>query len=248
MRVVAGNWKAHRSTAEAEALCVALAEALQPGIGGVQVVICPPFTALHVARHRLPAEIHVGAQDVFWEDAGAFTGEVTPPMLTGLGCSHVIVGHSERRQHFGETDHTVSRKLQACWRHRLTPILCVGETLQEREQGHTIAVLRRQVHGALNGTVPAPLCVAYEPVWAIGTGKAARPSDCSEGLATLRGELQGLWGAAARSVPHLYGGSVNAGNCAPLWNEGGADGALVGGASLEASVFAAICRSAGEGV
>ncbi len=247
MRVIAGNWKAQRTSAEAEVLCAALSSALVPLPNGVRVIICPPFTALDAARRRLPPDVGVGAQDVFWEDSGAFTGEVTPPMLTDLGCGHVIVGHSERRQYFGETDETVAMKLRACWRHGLTPILCVGETLQQREGGETAAVLRRQLRGALEATAPAPLLVAYEPVWAIGTGRAARPEDCAQGLATLREELECRWGPAARGVPHLYGGSVNAANCAPFWGEGRADGALVGGASLDAGAFAAICRSAGEG-
>jgi len=238
MRLIAGNWKANGTPAEATALC----RALPPAPPGAQVVVCPPFTALEAAARALPAGVGLGAQDLFWEDGGAFTGQVTAPMLVAAGCSHVLVGHSERRRDLGETDAQVAAKLAAAWRHGLVPILCVGETAQQRDAGETAAVLRRQVTVALQGSRPAPLAVAYEPIWAIGTGRAAQPEDCRAGLTVVRAALHRTWGVGA---PCLYGGSVNPANCAAFWLQGGADGALVGGASLDAGAFGAICRAAG---
>jgi triosephosphate isomerase len=245
VRLVAGNWKAHGTAAEAASLC----RALDRPPPGVYVVICPPHTALDAVRRHLPEGIRMGAQDLFWEDRGAFTGAVTGPMLAEAGVTHVIVAHSERRRYFGETDETAARKLQACWRNGLVPILCVGETLEQREAGHTAAVLRAQVVAALRGSGPATLCVAYEPIWAIGTGRAASPRDCAEGLAAIRAALGSAWpDGGASAVACLYGGSVSPSNCAGFWGEGSADGALVGGASLDAQAFSAICRAAGGDV
>lgn len=240
-RWIVGNWKAPAQTAAASG---ALAAALSPGPGGVHVAVCPPFTALTTVRGALAAGIDLGAQDVFWEDAGAYTGEITAPMLKAAGCSCAIVGHSERRRLLGETDEMVGRKLRACWRHALVPILCVGETLQQHEAGQTAGVLGEQVRAAIGDADPAPLLLAYEPVWAIGTGEAASPGDCALGLAVVRSTLALHWGAAADACPALYGGSVTAENCRAFWDQGEADGALVGGASLDAAAFAAICRAA----
>lgn len=248
MRLVAGNWKAPRqSVAQAVALAGACSGALAPMPVGVQIVVCPPFTALPALRAVFGEGVLLGAQDVFWEDGGAYTGEITAPMLVDVGCTHCIVGHSERRRLLGETDQHVALKLQACWRHGLVPILCVGETLQERQAGRTAAHLTTQVVAALGSSAPAPLAIAYEPIWAIGTGRAASAQDCAEGLGTIRSALVSLWGTAARVVSCLYGGSVTPENCDAFWGAGAANGALVGGASLDALAFAAICRAAADG-
>jgi triosephosphate isomerase len=249
-RFIVGNWKMHGTQTEGAALADRLRRALGPVPPGVRVVVCPPFTALdRVATALEGSGLGLGAQDVFWEDAGAFTGEVSAPMLAAVGCRHVVVGHSERRFHLGETDAMVARKLGACWRHGLEPILCVGETAEERAADATAQRLRAQVEAALAAVGgPRTLAVAYEPVWAIGGGRAARPEDCAAGLAVVRQVLRDLWGEAARAVACLYGGSVNPQNCRAFWKEGGADGLLIGGASLDAEAFAAICRqAAGEG-
>lgn len=225
--------------------------ALLPQVQGsrCQVVVCPPFTALAtVAELCLGTDVGVGAQDLFWEEKGAYTGEVSPPMLKEAGCSHVIIGHSERRQYFGETDANVNRKIVAALRHGLVPIVCVGETLAERETGITREVCRRQMEGALQGLEAAQaqaLVLAYEPIWAIGTGRSASAADAQEVIAYLRQLLKGRWGQAlAEKVRILYGGSVKPGNTAELVAQPDIDGALVGGASLDADSFAAIVRTA----
>lgn len=241
MRHIVGNWKANGTADYARALCAAL---VRPPVG-VEAAVCPPFTALAAARDGLPEGIGLGAQDVSRTEGGAFTGEVTAAMLRDAGCRLALVGHSERRQHFGETDAHVRAKLAACWRAGLLPLLCVGETAEQRASGRAAEVLRAQVRGALEGAAPGPLWIAYEPVWAIGTGTPAAPPDCAAGLGAIRGALAEAWPEAA--VPLLYGGSVNPGNCAAFWSAGGAEGALVGGASLDAAAFGAICRAAGEG-
>ncbi len=241
MRRIIGNWKANGTAAAARALCAAL----PPPPAGVEAAVCPPFTALWAAREALGAGIGLGAQDVSPAAGGAFTGEVTAGMLRDAGCRLAIVGHSERRQHFGETDARVRAKLAACWREGLLPLLCVGETAEQRASGRAAEVLRAQVRGALEGAAPGPLWIAYEPVWAIGTGTPAAPPDCAAGLGAIREALSSAWPGAA--VPLLYGGSVNPGNCADFWTAGGAEGALVGGASLDSAAFGAICRAAGEG-
>jgi triosephosphate isomerase len=248
MRWIVGNWKMHRTHLEAAALAAEVVRALGSGSEGVAVAVCPPFPALdRVSQALAGSRVRLGAQDVFWEDEGPYTGEVSAPMLRALGCAVAIVGHSERRAHLGETDAMVARKLRACWRHGLMPVLCVGETWEERTAGLAADRLRAQVRAALEGADPAPLLVAYEPVWAIGTGQPATPRDCREGLDAVREELRRLWGDAAQA-PCLYGGSVTPDNCQGFWDEGTADGALVGGASLDAAAFAAICRRAGRGV
>ena len=245
-RLIVANWKMHGTQAEGAALAARVAADLRPVPPGVDVVLCPPFTALdRVAAALAASGLRLGAQDVFWEDRGAFTGEVAPPMLTALGCTHAIVGHSERRAHLGETDAGVARKLDACWRHGLTPILCVGETAAERAAGETEARLHAQVAAALEGRkCPKPLAIAYEPVWAIGGGRAAAPADCAAGLAVIRGVLAEMWAECADDMACLYGGSVNPENCRVFWEEGAADGSLIGGASLDAAAFVSICRQA----
>ena len=242
-RWLIGNWKMNGTRAEAAARVAALNALLAEAPAGVHCIVCPPFTALEAAAAALVAPLELGAQDVAWADAGALTGEVSPPMLGDVGCRYAIIGHSERRQFLGETDDMVSRKLAALWRFGLTPILCVGETLGQRAHGETEAVLARQVRAALSGAEPAPLLVAYEPVWAIGSGQPATPRDCAAGLDAVRTALRQAWGGDA-DAPCLYGGSVSPAHCREFWDEGGADGALVGGASLDPEAFAAICRAA----
>ena len=232
--------------AETRTRVAALRALLAQAPQDVRTVIFPPFTALAAASAELTPPLELGAQNVAWADQGALTGEVSPPMLAELGCRYAIVGHSERRHLLGETDGMIRRKLAAAWRAGLTPVLCVGETLAERDAGRTDAVLGAQVEAALGDAAPAPLLVAYEPVWAIGTGRAASPADCAAGLGTVRAAVASAWGRE-REVPCLYGGSVSPANCRSFWEAGGADGALVGGASLDPEVFAAICRAAARG-
>ena len=245
--VMAGNWKMYKTARQAAETIRSLAEAVK-GVPGVEVVICPPFTALSAAVDAAKGSpVAIGAQDCYWEKEGAFTGEVAVPMIADLGCSHCIVGHSERRQFFGETDATVDKKVEAVLAHGLTCIACVGETLQEREAGQTFAVLERQVRNGLARHLASPrLIVAYEPVWAIGTGKTATPAQAQEAHAFIRQvAAQASSAAAAQAVRILYGGSVKPDNVAQLMAQPDVDGGLVGGASLDAASFAKIVRFRG---
>lgn len=221
------------------------------GLDNVDVVLCPPSTALALMSEALcGSEISLGAQDVFWEDKGAFTGEISPVMLKDAGCRYVIIGHSERRQYFNETDVSVNRKVKAVLNHELTPIMCVGETLEEREAGVTKKVVRTQTAAGLSGLAPeqaAGMVIAYEPVWAIGTGRTASDEDAQEVIAYIRGIVQEQFGAdTAEQIRILYGGSVKPGNTAGLMSKSDIDGALVGGASLEVDSFAEIIRRTSE--
>jgi triosephosphate isomerase (TIM) len=245
--VMAGNWKMYKTARQAAETIRSLAEAVK-GVLNVEVVICPPFTALSAAVDAAKGSpVAIGAQDCYWETEGAFTGEVAVPMIADLGCSHCIVGHSERRQFFGETDATVDKKVEAVLAHGLTCIACVGETLQEREAGQTFAVLERQVRNGLARHLASPrLIVAYEPVWAIGTGKTAAPAQAQEAHAFIRQvAAQASSAAAAQAVRILYGGSVKPDNVAQLMAQPDVDGGLVGGASLDAASFAKIVRFRG---
>ena len=236
--LIAGNWKMNCTVDEAVALASSLRENLGSVIG-VEVAICPPFVALAPVRELLgDTAIKLGAQDAFYLDSGAYTGAVSPAMLAPL-CRYVIVGHSERRQFFGETDDVVARKVAAVARHKLDPILCVGETLAEFEAGKTIEVLQRQLSPVLAAIEPlTTLVVAYEPVWAIGSGRSAEPSSVNHTVAEIRGRLRSDWGARiADGIRILYGGSVSAGNVADYIRMDEIDGALVGGASLRAQEF-----------
>ncbi len=217
----------------------------------VDIVICPPFTVLRDVFQTLKGSgICLGAQNVFWESEGAFTGEISASMLTGVFCQYVIVGHSERRQHFGETDASVHRKLAAALAHRLTPIVCIGETLAERERSATFDVLTRQLAGAFTDCERwdcAQIILAYEPVWAIGTGKNATAEQAQEAHAFIRQWIAKRCGeAVGESMRIQYGGSVNAANAAALLQQPDVDGALVGGASLKADQFSAIVKAALE--
>jgi triosephosphate isomerase (TIM) len=228
--LIAGNWKMYKGPAETAEFCLGLRE---QELEGVDVVVCPPFVSLAVAVQLLAGtEIAVAAQNVHWDAEGAFTGEISAPMLRELGVYGAIVGHSERRQYFGESDETVARRAAASLEAGLFVIACIGETQEERDQGKTEDVLRRQL------SVLAPddnLVLAYEPVWAIGTGKTATPELVREAHAFVKSVLD---------APVLYGGSVKPDNAAELLAEADIDGALVGGASLELESFTAICRAA----
>ena len=243
MPVSAGNWKMNTTLAEFRALAETLRDLLAD-IHGVERVVCPPFLYLLEARDLFAGTgVGVGAQNAHWEDKGAFTGEISPAMLIGIA-EYVIIGHSERRAYFCETDETVHRRAAAALRHGLRPIVCVGETLAERTAGRTEAVLERQVRAALTGLeLPDGFIIAYEPVWAIGTGQAATGAVAAEAIAFIRrlvGELAGPAKAAATRI--LYGGSVTAANIDEFMREPEIDGALVGGASLKADEFSEITR------
>ncbi len=246
--VVAGNWKMYTSAAEAEALVRSLAT-LVSGIQNVEVAVCPPFPYLiPVAKALQGTKIKVGGQNMHWEDEGAFTGEVSPKMLKDAGCHFVILGHSERRQYFGETDEKINRKIKKALSSGLAPIVCVGELLAEREAGNTEKVIRTQLEGCFQTLTSADavkLVIAYEPVWAIGTGKTATPEQAQEVHRFIRGWLSGRFGRdAAESIRIQYGGSVKPDNAKALMSQPDIDGALVGGASLKADGFASIVRSA----
>jgi len=244
--LIAGNWKMHGTRAEAERLLSALKTHLgRPA--DHDVVVAPPFGTLETASRLLAGtSIRLAAQNLHWEPQGAFTGEVSGPMLKELGCSHVIIGHSERRQYFGETDEQVAKKVQAARRDTLVPIVCVGETLEEREHGETLAIIARQVRSALQGQdakAISSLILAYEPVWAIGTGRSATPAQAQEVHAFIRSTLAELGDRpSAELVRILYGGSVKPDNVDSLMDESDIDGALVGGASLDAEAFARIVQ------
>lgn len=246
--LIAGNWKMNKTVAEALDLVESMLSDLVR-ISTVERVLCPPFVALAPVAERLRGtEVGLGAQHMHWEDAGAFTGEVSPLMLKDL-CTYVIVGHSERRAYFAETDGTVNLRLQAAIRHGLKPILCVGETLSENESGRTVEVVRRQVNLGLSGFTSDQIrgiVIAYEPVWAIGTGKAASPEGANAVVAeVIRPAIEALAGEAeAESIRVLYGGSVKPDNAAPFFRQADIDGALVGGASLKAEDFVGIVAAA----
>jgi triosephosphate isomerase len=247
--LVAGNWKMHKTVGEAVALARAIRQGLEERPVDVEVLVCPPFTALHpVAEAIRGSAMLLGAQDMHWEAQGAFTGEVSPIMLKDVGCSHVILGHSERRQLFGATDEGAARKARAAFDHGLTPLLCVGETLGERESGRTFEVVERQVEYALRHLRPEEIArtvVSYEPVWAIGTGHAATPKQAQEVQGFIRKLVTHSHGeTAAEAMRILYGGSVSPENISALMGESDIDGALVGGACLRAGSFLDIVQAA----
>ena len=246
--IVAGNWKMHKTIAEA----VELTRGVRRGVmdlEGVEVMLCPPFTALAAVRDTIgPAKIGLGAQTMYFEEQGAFTGEVSPLMLAEL-CQYVILGHSERRQFFGETDEGVNKKAKAALTHGLTPIICVGEHLEQNQAGETEAVVGGQVRAAFQGMSneeAAQVVVAYEPIWAIGTGLAAVPAEVNRIIAlSIRGPLADAYGeAVAQSIRVQYGGSVKPDNMADFAIQSEIDGALVGGASLKADGFLGIIKAA----
>jgi triosephosphate isomerase len=241
--IAAANWKCHTRLESATALARGLLQTTD-GLEGVEKVVCPPFVYLSAVGVALRgSSIRLGAQDVHWEDDVAATGEVGPQMVAELA-QYAIVGHSERRHRFGETDEMVSRKVQAALAAGLSPIMCVGETLEEREAGKMEEVLVRQTRSGLQGAdIPDGFIIAYEPVWAIGTGRAATAETAEEAIAVIRREVAALFGASkAETVRVLYGGSVTPENIGEFVSREGIDGALVGGASLKVEAFAEIAR------
>ena len=243
-KLIAGNWKMYKTPAEAQAFVRDFLP-LVAGHSRDEIVLCAPFVCLPALVEVVRGStLGVGAQDMFWEKEGAYTGEVSAGMLAAAGCTHVILGHSERRQYFGETDDTVNRKLEVALEAGLTPITCVGEVIEEREAGLTEDVLRRQCSRAFRGISAekaAKLVVAYEPVWAIGTGKTATPQMAADAHSVIRGEAARSFGDAfAAGLRILYGGSVKPENATALMSKEEIDGALVGGASLDPKSFAAI--------
>lgn len=245
-KVMAGNWKMHKTVGESVALVEQLREALAE-VTGREILVCPPFTALYaVAQALQESNIKVGAQNLYPAEQGAYTGETSPKMILDVGCSHVILGHSERRQYFQESDQFVNEKLKVALEYGLKPVLCVGETLEQRGEGRQKTVVSFQVERGLQG-IPAEamkdVAVAYEPIWAIGTGHTATPQQADEMHATIRNNLSGLYGdAVAQDVCILYGGSVKPGNVDELMAQPEVDGALVGGASLDAESFVRIVK------
>ena len=250
-KMLAGNWKMNLTPLEARQLIRALRAEIDPEAAALardrDVLVAPAAVALAAAVQELAgSNIALAAQNMHYEDKGAFTGEVSAPMLKAIGVTHVILGHSERRHVFGETDELINRKVRAAVKHRLVPILCVGETQEEHDGGHTIAVILRQTQNGLTGLEGrdvARAIIAYEPVWAIGTGEVASPADAQEMTSAVRSRISEIHDAeTAASVRILYGGSVKPGNIAPIMAQPDVDGALVGGASLDAGQFAQICR------
>ncbi len=248
--LMAGNWKMHMNHLEAIALVQKLAFTLtDKDFDAVEVAVLPPFTALRSVQTLIVGDklrISYGAQDFSEHDSGAYTGEVSGPMLAKLGCDYVLAGHSERRQYHAETDEVVNAKVQAALRSELTPILCVGEPLEVRKAGQHVGHCIAQLDGGLKGipaTAVAAMVIAYEPVWAIGTGEVATPDDAQEAAAAIRLRISEFHDAeTAGSVRILYGGSAKPDNIAPIMAQSDVDGALVGGASLDAGQFAQICR------
>lgn len=249
-KIIAGNWKMNTNHLEGIQMVQKLSYRLDPGdYERVDVVVCPPFTALRSIQTVIQADkmaIQLGAQHVDWRESGAYTGEISPSMLEKLNVEYVIVGHSERRQYFGETDETVNKRVKAVLSSNMTPIMCVGETEAEYDAGQTEAVVLPQVTGGLSGLnadTVARLVIAYEPVWAIGTGNTCSPDRANEVIETIRDHVgSGFGSGAAESVRIQYGGSVNPGNVKDLMAKRHIDGALVGGASLDPDKFAAVIR------
>ena len=244
--VIAGNWKMNKTVDEAVELVKQL-KALISGVGGVEVIVAPPFTALYAVQKELKDSlIHLAAQNLFWEEKGAFTGEVSPSMIREVGCEFVIIGHSERRQLFGETDESVNLRIKAALGQGLKPIFCIGETLKEREDGKTFSVIKRQIEGGLKDfgeKEVLTITIAYEPVWAIGTGRTATPQQAQEVHHFIRETLGRLYSKdLADKIRIQYGGSVTPENVKGLMDQQDIDGALVGGASLKAETFSRIVR------
>ena len=248
--VIAGNWKMNKTPAEAKELIAAIAPLVKDA--GCEVIACTPFVDLSAAQEAAQGtNIQIGAENCHWEKSGAYTGEISAEMLASMGVNIVIIGHSERRQYFGETDVTVQKRVRAALDAGLTVILCVGETLEQREQGITSELVAMQTKIALCGVSEEELkrvIIAYEPVWAIGTGKTATAEQANEVCHTIREVIAGLYGKeAADAFTIQYGGSMNAGNAAELLAQPDVDGGLIGGASLKPNDFATIVKAATEG-
>ena len=244
---IAGNWKMNKTIAETKALCEALKNSLAPFAGKCEVAVCPTFTSLAAAVEILKGtNVKVGAQNIHWADNGAFTGEISGAMLQEIGVEYVIIGHSERRQYFGETDETVNKRIKAALKYALKPIVCIGETLEERESGVTNDVLAKQLKGGfadITAAEMANITIAYEPVWAIGTGKTATPDVAQETHAFIRKTLVEMFGAAGNDVVVQYGGSMKPGNAAELIAKEDIDGGLIGGAALKSDSFTELVQN-----
>lgn len=245
--VIAGNWKMFKTTNEATDYAVRFLEEVKE-VSELDIILCAPFTSLYALKNELEESIvHLGAQNMSWADQGAYTGEISAQMLLDVACTYVILGHSERREMFGETDEEIAKKVRQALAAGLTPIVCCGENLDLREEGKAVERVQGQVTRALEGLSSEELSriiVAYEPIWAIGTGKTASSKDAQEMCASIRATLTSLMGLAAGKVPILYGGSVKADNIAELMTEQDVDGALVGGASLDPLSFAKLVHNA----
>ena len=247
-KFIAGNWKMNTTRAET----LSLIQAIIQKTGAIEkttIMVAPPFTNLEIAAGLLQnSKIRLGAQNLFWEEKGAYTGEISALMLQDLKCTYVIIGHSERRQYFKETDEEVNKKIAAALKHGLFPVICVGETLEQRERGDALAIVEHQIRNGLSGftaTQASSFTIAYEPVWAIGTGRAAAPSDAVEVHTLIRSTLSALFGVTvAEAIRIQYGGSVTADNIHAFISEPQIDGALVGGASLKVDSFTAIINAA----
>lgn len=239
---IAANWKMNKTTSETREFISSFIPAVKD-VTDVDIVIAPPFTSLAVAAEKLKdTRVILAAQDVFYEDKGAFTGEVSPLMLIDIGCRYVIIGHSERRQYFNETDEVVNRKIKAAKKAGLKIIFCIGEFLEEREAGKTYDVLQREIKNGLYGADTENIVIAYEPIWAIGTGKTATPEQAQEAHAYIRERLRGIYGNKADDICIIYGGSVTPENIDSLMACKDVDGALVGGASLKVESFVRIVK------
>jgi triosephosphate isomerase len=244
--LIAGNWKMNTTLEEAKSLVRAILDELD-GRDGVEIVLCPPFISLATVKELLNASVELGAQNMYFEGNGAYTGEISPAMLTGL-CDFVILGHSERRQYFFETDEVVNKKVKKAFESGLKPIICVGESLADNEAGKTEQLITNQVKAALAGISPTnELVIAYEPIWAIGTGRAATGKQANATIRLIRNIVAGLWTKeTAEAVRILYGGSVTGSNIAEFIVEPDIDGALVGGASLKSSEFVSIVKQTAD--
>lgn len=247
--VIAANWKMHKTHHEAQLFVEGLRNRLHPDdYERVDIVLCPPFTALRTVQTTIDGDglqIAIGAQNMHWEESGAYTGEVSATMLKKLNVDYVIIGHSERREYFGETDAAVNKKVRAALAAGLTPIVCVGETQQEREAGETETKIENQIKVGLEklkGDDPSKIVIAYEPIWAIGTGLTASPKDAQETIAFIRETVDDIYKGVGEQVRIQYGGSVKAGNIRELMAEPDIDGALVGGASLDPEELSMIVR------
>ncbi len=242
--ILVGNWKMYKNINEA----IKLVNDLKIKVADVkdrEIAICPPYTALSKVKEKIKdSNIKMGAQNVYWEEKGAFTGEISPSMLKDVGCDYVIIGHSERRQYFNETDEMVNKKMKAVFNLGLLPIICIGETLKEREEGRTFDIIEKQVHNGVKGLsedLISKLIIAYEPVWAIGTGRTATPEQAEEVHKFIRELLKRIYGEGnSHLIRILYGGSVKPENITDLMGQENIDGGLVGGASLDAESFAKI--------
>ncbi len=236
--MIAANWKMNKTVGEAEAFLHDFIPLVKE-VRDTDIVIAPPFTALSAVASRIKeTPVQLAAQNMFYEEKGAYTGEIAPGMLTDLCCTYAILGHSERRQYFGETDEILNRKVKVARSYGLTVIFCIGESLEEREAGQTFSVLQREVQEGLKGVGPEGIVIAYEPIWAIGTGKTATTGQAQEAHRFIREKLSALYGDAASSIRILYGGSVTPENIDALMKCADIDGALVGGASLKPDSFA----------